>query len=1521
MKNRHIIKILIYLLPLLILVGFSSWVIIYTIVIEPIYISNKVTEEYDIINSVAYNGLPQIPISNNGIYDNSTITFRYRKYGTKDEYLTISDDVKGPTEVGEYDFIITVPDGETKVKFTIRKNQLSLYEDIIQLDYNNKTWQLIEIDLESKVKLIDEYGTIIEDKPLNILSIYNGIEEYSSSRIHEKVSGSTYSVIYELQNTLEKNYIVPDDFLIFKYKSVDVGGILYTIEDAILNQNGKITVKGSTSDTYITSFCNLSKDQGYPYENFTTDSINFLDKRVFKIKNGNTLYIPHSTNAEKPDYTVSTDEYHVNEANHVFSALIIPDSVALVFETKSYLTISGVLGSLGSIGTHGVVMNNGIISIEKNSVLNAIGFLKGSGDVILKKDSITYDVLRIFDWIGGTNLMKNFLLDKSLPITSWSFHNISSPTKIMSGAELKGHVLIYANNTAYQIEVSIVGKNEASSGCLFEPNTNSSSNDYIYKYSKSTPTSNLVNENIFAYNQKIGVIDYYEIHGQYKDESFSLSLQGFSFATSPNICMNMPYSNVILKDDPSLDSNTKLVLDNSSYVFMVGTYCVVEENTELVIGVKNSVYMGFDTLISSGNTYSSTVCNYFTTGEIIYGDYDIADEGDGFVGYYGMMSVIKESAYLKVNGTISGVGMAGGKVITSTSGAQLQLQKYVVSSIKIKNSNNNHGVTKENYALIGSIANDNSYTPNSPFQTGVFYTSSTKNNQDYYFIPNTDLKTFKLNLFILNDDGSFNEDCVLLESKFKYVGSIDVNGEKKYLCLIYGSEFSPTKKHYSLLDWGLIDPVTKDKISLMEGLEEEIIIEYDTNNEIIDGQIKYNKIDFYCEFEPVEYTINYTAGLKNSSSDEIEDFSEQFIPDSYISSFTIEDFTVENSGKIELPIPYKLFNEVQYWFLGNKELHYDESITYLTKAIVEEYISISTGNIINLYCEYNQKNTYTITFQNNNNENFGNIGPISDGEVIKLPTSTFDNLSDKEFYLEGFYLDHDSNTGEYTNKLNTKDFVNSGSLFDEMFFLNGNYVENSVITLYLNYEPKAYRIEYRNKEVDSVTDALSVTDVLAKQYFNSLQNIQLNNGTYYDQNKAETVNFSLADRGFTKEEKKHYYHVSYTFAGWNSSLEVKDSPDYPYSGKTTINLSSIDENNKDGNVTIITLYAHYSEYNYNIISASSIAGSTNVWVDLNNNNEEDVNEKLGTNNPIKVEYNNSITINIYIKEDSKNNFDNKGNYSYSIISDNFTNDKLPSVSGELTTTTIKESFKITMIDDLVVETIRNGGTDNCIPSGTLITLSDGTKKKVEDLALNDRLLVFNHVTGMFENSPIVFIDDDGWKEYDIINLVFSNGNITKLIYEHGYFNITLNKYVYITEYNYKEYIGHEFVTTDGEKISSVTLVDSYITTEYVGCYSPVTAVHLNYIVDGMLSMPGGVEGIFNIFEYDENLKYDEELMNKDIEEYGIMEYEVLAPYVPYEMYVAFNAKYFNVAIGKGMITLEKIIDYAERYLKKHGLLE
>ncbi len=114
----------------------------------------------------------------------------------------------------------------------------------------------------------------------------------------------------------------------------------------------------------------------------------------------------------------------------------------------------------------------------------------------------------------------------------------------------------------------------------------------------------------------------------------------------------------------------------------------------------------------------------------------------------------------------------------------------------------------------------------------------------------------------------------------------------------------------------------------------------------------------------------------------------------------------------------------------------------------------------------------------------------------------------------------------------------------------------------------------------------------------------------------------------------------------------------------------------------------------------------------------------------------------------------------------------------------------------------------------------------------------------------------------------------------------------------------------------VRLTGVTVRNEYTASYSPVTYGHLCYYVNGMLSMPGGIEGMFNIFEVDaQTMRYDEEKMQAEIEKYGLFTYEEFAELVPVtqEVFEAFNGEYLKVAIGKGLIDCETLNRLAERY--------
>ena len=228
--------------------------------------------------------------------------------------------------------------------------------------------------------------------------------------------------------------------------------------------------------------------------------------------------------------------------------------------------------------------------------------------------------------------------------------------------------------------------------------------------------------------------------------------------------------------------------------------------------------------------------------------------------------------------------------------------------------------------------------------------------------------------------------------------------------------------------------------------------------------------------------------------------------------------------------------------------------------------------------------------------------------------------------------------------------------------------------------------------------------------------------------------------------------------------------------------------------------------------------------------------------------------------------------------------------------------------------------DECIAAGTFITLADGSQVPVEQLTGDEMLLVWNLQTGTFDTAPILFIDSDPVAMYSVINLYFSDGTQVKVISEHGFWDYNLNEYVYLDK-DAAQYVGHRFnkLSTDenGNSVSEkVQLVNVVIQDEYTTAWSPVTYGHYCYYVNGMLSMPGGIEGMFNIFEADaETMKYDEAQMQADIAQYGLFTYEEFAELFPVseEVFEAFNGQYLKVAMGKGLIDAEGLQTLIERY--------
>ncbi len=198
------------------------------------------------------------------------------------------------------------------------------------------------------------------------------------------------------------------------------------------------------------------------------------------------------------------------------------------------------------------------------------------------------------------------------------------------------------------------------------------------------------------------------------------------------------------------------------------------------------------------------------------------------------------------------------------------------------------------------------------------------------------------------------------------------------------------------------------------------------------------------------------------------------------------------------------------------------------------------------------------------------------------------------------------------------------------------------------------------------------------------------------------------------------------------------------------------------------------------------------------------------------------------------------------------------------------------------------------------------------------MLVWNLFTGSFDTAPILFIDKDEQTEYEIIHLYFSDGTSVKVIGEHGFFNVGLNEYVFLRN-DADKYIGDRFnkqtIAPDGTlSYTEVILTDVDVYSEQNTPYSPVTAGHLCYYVNGLLSMPGATTGLINIFTVNPGtMRYDNDLYLSDITEYGLFTYAEFCDIIPIEIFEAFQGQYLSVSIGKGLITWDGIEMLIERY--------
>ena len=96
-------------------------------------------------------------------------------------------------------------------------------------------------------------------------------------------------------------------------------------------------------------------------------------------------------------------------------------------------------------------------------------------------------------------------------------------------------------------------------------------------------------------------------------------------------------------------------------------------------------------------------------------------------------------------------------------------------------------------------------------------------------------------------------------------------------------------------------------------------------------------------------------------------------------------------------------------------------------------------------------------------------------------------------------------------------------------------------------------------------------------------------------------------------------------------------------------------------------------------------------------------------------------------------------------------------------------------------------------------------------------------------------------------------------------------------------------------------------------YSVLSAYDINHAANGFLAISDEIEGLYNYFDFDSDMKYDRKKMEKDIVKYGLVTYDMFSDYCTEEEFDVFNCKYLGIAVGKGLTTFESLIERMQKF--------
>lgn len=206
-----------------------------------------------------------------------------------------------------------------------------------------------------------------------------------------------------------------------------------------------------------------------------SDNIILLDNLTLEsnliIPEGKTLVIPYFNGDVGYDARIKNkEEYNADgtvtdrkDYKELYQSLTVPKDVIL--EVQGTLIINAITGraaaghyDMDNTGGYGQLNLDGKLIISNNGLVDSAGFVKGSGEVIVKENGTLRDLYVVKNWRGGSQASEVVLNHNVYPMNEADCQNVEVPITIMDNGSYTGIVKMYASGSYNKTRFPLVSR-------------------------------------------------------------------------------------------------------------------------------------------------------------------------------------------------------------------------------------------------------------------------------------------------------------------------------------------------------------------------------------------------------------------------------------------------------------------------------------------------------------------------------------------------------------------------------------------------------------------------------------------------------------------------------------------------------------------------------------------------------------------------------------------------------------------------------------------------------------------------------------------------------------------------------------------------------------------------------------------------------------------------------------------------------------------------------------------------------